>query len=151
MNLNNIESAGNFEEIFEKVSKDFNIFVKDLQEDFSEFSTQNEKEIQNLKDQLASLKKVQKETAEEKMILKKRAEKVENNSSCLNYSLSDLEEELSFNKKSIKYAKSKIRLYELCKKIDWDSESFTGKIEGISFNFDSLPYYDQVNSMWDML
>ena len=66
MNLNNIESAGNFEEIFEKVSKDFNIFVKDLQEDFSEFSTQNEKEIQNLKDQLASLKKVQKETAEEK-------------------------------------------------------------------------------------
>ena len=123
MNLNNIESAGNFEEIFEKVSKDFIIFVKDLQEDFSEFSTQNEKEIQNLKDQLASL----------------------------NYSLSDLEEELSFNKKSIKYAKSKIRLYELCKKIDWDSESFTGKIEGISFNFDSLPYYDQVNSMWDML
>ena len=47
MNLNNIESAGNFEEIFEKVSKDFIIFVKDLQEDFSEFSTQNEKEIQN--------------------------------------------------------------------------------------------------------
>ena len=155
MNYEKIGTATGCEEILDELPSIVGNFVLDLEEEYKCTASKYLQEIQNLELQITKLAELQKKTAAEKVRLKEKAEEFQygNDSSFFIYSDKELQDELSYNNKVIKYAKSKIRLYELCTKMSWDPTSFSGKILSTSqsFDFTDLPPYDQVNNLWELL
>jgi hypothetical protein len=155
MNYEKTGSSTACEEILDELPVIFTNFVIDLEEEKKCLASKYALEIKILEDQIAEYQKIQTKTAEKKSDLKKIAVEIqnENNSSFFMYSEKELRDELKYNQEVIKYAKSKIKLYEICEKIIWDPDSFAGTIVRSSnaFDLNEMSTFDQVNSVWDLL
>ena len=155
MNYEQIGSAVACNEILDELPDTLCNFIIDLEDENKCIMAKYSEEIKNLENQIEIYSEIQKKTSERKKQLKDKAQEIENesDSSYFFYSDKELKEELLYNRKVVEYAKSKIRLYEVCTKIDWDENNFRGNIIKTStpFDFSGLSAYEQVNSLWDIL
>lgn len=155
MNYEKIGTEVACEEMLEELPDIFNNFVLDLEEEIKCTAYKYSEEANKLEGQISKFSEIQKIAALEKNKLKAKAVEVDNqtNSSFFFYSEKELNEELRYNRKVIKYAKSKIRLYELCEKVTWNPEKFSGEIVNTStrFDFSEFSQFEQVNKLWELM
>ncbi|OMJ81814.1 hypothetical protein SteCoe_17634 [Stentor coeruleus] len=157
MNFEKLALTTACDEILDELPVTFLNCVLDVEEEYKCRTGKYISEIQSLQSQIQKYQIIQKKTAAEKQYLKNKAMEMDAqndaNSSYFFYNEKELEEELKYSKQVIKYAKSKIKLYELVSRIAWNENAFAGEIlkKKSHFEFPNMTTYEQINKLWELL